>query len=58
MIKNSETFLEFYTYFLYLIEGGQILDDDLHPDLYDKLTLDLQWIIVPIEESLTALSDF
>ncbi len=58
MMKNTETFPEFYTHFLYLAGEGQIPEDDLRLDLYDKLTLDLQHVITLMEESLTTLSDF
>ena len=54
-MKASETFLDFYTRFLHLVGKGQIPKEDLWLDLYDKLTLELQRAIAPIEESLTTL---
>ena len=57
-MKTTEAFPDFYTRFLHLAGEGQIPEDDLRPDLYDKLTLDLQRAIAPTEESLTTLQDF
>jgi hypothetical protein len=57
MMKTTETFPEFYTRFLHLAGEGQIPAEDLRPDLYDKLTIDLQRAIAPTEESLTTLQD-
>jgi hypothetical protein len=57
MMKTSETFPEFYTRFLHLAGEGQIPVEDLRPDLYDKLTIELQRAIAPTEESLTTLQD-
>ena len=37
-IKESESFSDFYTQFLYLLSMGKILTDDLQPNLYNKLT--------------------
>ncbi len=54
-MKATETFPDFYTRFLHLSGEGQIPDEDLRPDLYDKVTLELQRAIAPIEESLTTL---
>jgi hypothetical protein len=41
-IKESESFLDFYTQFLYLLSIGKILIDNLQPNLYNKLTPALQ----------------
>jgi hypothetical protein len=38
MIKEDESFSDFYTRFLRLTGIGKILTDDLQSDLYDKLT--------------------
>ena len=56
-IRAAETFPNFYTRFLHLASEGRIPKADLRPDLYDKLTLELQRAIAPIEESLTTLHD-
>jgi zinc knuckle protein len=57
-MKATETFPDFYTRFLHLAGEGRIPEDDLRPDLYDKLTLDLQRAIAPTEASLVTLHDF
>jgi hypothetical protein len=54
-MRANETFLDFYTRFLYLASEGCILDEDLRLDLYDKITLELQRAIAPTEETLTTL---
>jgi hypothetical protein len=40
-MRANETFLDFYTRFLYLVGEGRILDKDLRLDLYNKITLEL-----------------
>jgi hypothetical protein len=40
IIKATETFPDFYTQFLELAGEGQIPEEDLRPNLYDKLTLE------------------
>ena len=57
MMRTTETFPEFYTQFLHLAGEGQIPAEDLQPDLYDKLTIELQHAIAPMEESLATLQD-
>src|ERR1700722_18085693 len=57
MIRSTETFTDFYTQFLHLASKGQIPDEDLCLDLYDKLTLELQRAIAPIEGTLDILED-
>ena len=57
MMKTTKTFPNFYTRFLHLASKGQIPEEDLWPDLYDKLTLELQRAIAPTEESLTTVQD-
>ena len=47
-IKIIETFSAFQTCFLYLAGQAQIPQEDLMPDLFDKLTLDLQWAVLPV----------
>jgi hypothetical protein len=57
MMRSAETFTDFYTRFLHLAGEGQIPAEDLRPDLYDKLTLELQRAIAPTEESLTTVEE-
>jgi hypothetical protein len=57
MMQPTETFADFYTRFLHLAGEGQIPDEDLRPDLYDKLTLELQRAIAPTEGTLDELED-
>ena len=52
-MRTTETFLEFYTWFLHLAGKGCILEENLPLDLYDKLALELQRVIALIEESFT-----
>ena len=54
-MRANETFPDFYTRFLHLAGQGRIPDEDLRPDLYDKITLELQRAIAPTEETLTTL---
>jgi hypothetical protein len=42
IIKVTKTFSAFQTCFLHLLGQAQILLNNLIPDLFDKLTLDLQ----------------
>ena len=57
MMRATETFPDFYTRFLHLANEGQIPNEDLRLDLYNKLTLELQCTIAPIEESLTTVEE-
>jgi hypothetical protein len=57
MMQSIKTFTNFYTQFLHLASEGQILDEDLRSDLYDKLTLDLQCAIALMEGTLNTLKD-
>jgi len=41
MIRITETFTDFYTCFLHLAGQAKILGDDLQPNLFDKLTIEL-----------------
>jgi hypothetical protein len=54
-IKTNETFLDFYTRFLHLASERHILDKDLRLDLYNKITLELQYTIALTKETLTTL---
>jgi hypothetical protein len=56
-MRANETFLDFYTWFLHLVGKGRILDKDLRLDLYNKITLELQYTIAPTEETLTTLQE-
>jgi hypothetical protein len=47
IMKVTETFSAFQTRFLHLSGQAQIPSDDLMPDLFDKLTLDLQQAALP-----------
>ena len=51
-MKEDETFAEFYTHFLHLAGIGNILTDDLQPDLYNKLTPALQQSVLPFLDTL------
>jgi hypothetical protein len=57
MMRSTEKFTDFYTRFLHLTGEGQIPDEDLRLDLYDKLTLELQRAIAPMEGTLDTLED-
>ena len=57
MMRSTKTFTDFYTQFLHLAREGQIPDEDLRPDLYDKLTLELQRAIALMEGTLNELKD-
>ena len=57
-MRSSETFTDFYTRFLHLAGEGKIPEEDLRPDLYDKLTIDLQRAIAPTEAALETLQEF
>jgi hypothetical protein len=46
-MKTTETFSAFQTRFLHLAGQAQIPQEDLLPDLFDKLTLDLQRAVLP-----------
>jgi hypothetical protein len=52
MMRSTEKFTDFYTRFLHLASEGQIPDEDLRLDLYDKLTLELQRAIALMEGTL------
>jgi hypothetical protein len=59
-MKPAQTFTEFYTKFLHLAGEAKIPLDDWQPDLYDKLTMELQKAILPTLSNLTthkALAD-
>ena len=56
-MKATETFTNFYTRFLHLAGEGRIPEEDLCPDLYDKLTLELQHAIALTEEALLTVYD-
>jgi len=47
MIKLLEAFTDFQTRFLHLAGQAKIPADDLVPNLFDKLTVDLQQAVLP-----------
>jgi hypothetical protein len=57
MMWSTKTFMNFYTQFLHLASKGQIPDEDLRLDLYNKLTLELQRAIALMEGTLNELKD-
>jgi hypothetical protein len=56
-MQSTKTFTNFYTQFLYLASEGQILNEDLYSNLYNKLTLKLQCAIPLIKGTLNTLKD-
>jgi Zinc knuckle len=59
-MSYKQTFMEFYTKFLHLAGEAKIPLEDWQPDLFDKLTMELQKAILPTLSSLTtykALAD-
>lgn len=55
MMKPTETFATFYTRFQHLAGQARIPQADLQPDLYEKLTTDLQEVVLPVRSTLTTL---
>jgi hypothetical protein len=51
-MKSTETFSDFHTRFLHLAGQAKIPSDDLRPDLFDKLTLELQRTVLPVYTTL------
>src|SRR5436190_10541402 len=51
-MKPSETFADFHTCFLHLAGQAKIPKDNLCPDLFDKLTVELQRTVLPIYSAL------
>jgi Zinc knuckle len=54
-MRTTETFAEFNTRFLHLAGQAKIPKEDLWPDLFDKLTLELQRTVLPIYLTLTTV---
>ena len=52
MMKATETFADFNTRFLHLAGQARIPEEDLRPDLFDKLTLELQRTVLPVYSTL------
>lgn len=52
IMKENESFSDFYTQFLHLAGLGRIPTDDLQPDLYDKLTPALQQCVLPFLDTI------
>jgi hypothetical protein len=57
MMKTTETFAEFHTRFLQLAGQATIPQDDLMPDLFEKLTLDLQRAALPHYSDMGTLKE-
>ena len=60
MMRTSESFADFHTQFLHLAGEAHIPTPDLRPDLFDKLTIELQRTVLPIYSTLNtarALAD-
>ena len=57
MMKATETFADFHTRFLHLAGQAQIPKEDLQPDLFDKLTLELQWTVLLIYSTLQTVKE-
>ena len=55
LMKPSETFADFNTCFLHLAGQAKIPKEDLRPDLFNKLTLDLQQTVLPVYSTLTTV---
>jgi Zinc knuckle len=55
MMKPTEAFVDFHTRFLHLAGKAKIPTDDLRPDLFDKLTLELQRTVLPVYSTLTTV---
>jgi hypothetical protein len=55
-MKTAEKFTEFQTRILQLAGEAQILSDDLMPDLFDKLILELCCTILPQYTTITSLT--
>jgi hypothetical protein len=55
LMKLSETFTDFNICFLYLAGQAKISKEDLWPDLFDKLTLELQRTVLPVYLTLTTV---
>jgi hypothetical protein len=53
MMKSTETFADFHTRFLHLAGQARIPKEDLRPDLFDKLTIELQRTVLPVYSMLT-----
>jgi len=54
-MKTTKTFSAFQTYFLHLAGQAQIPHKDLMPDLFNKLTLDLQHTVLPVFTTVQTL---
>ena len=57
MMKPAETFTSFQTRFLHLAGQARIPTDDLVPDLFDKLTMDLQRAVLPTYPTMQTLKE-
>jgi hypothetical protein len=57
MMKSAETFAEFHTRFLHLAGQARIPQEDLQPDLFDKLTLELQRAVLPVYTTVKTVKE-
>jgi len=57
-MKTIKTFSAFQTCFLHLASQAQTPQEDLMPDLFDKLTLDLQQAVLPVFTTVKMLKEF
>jgi hypothetical protein len=57
LMKATEKFTDFQTKFLQLAGQARIPLDDLMPDLFDKLTIELQRAVLPTYTSMTTLKE-
>lgn len=56
-MKTTETFSAFQTRFLHLVGQARIPQEDLLPDLFDKLTLELQRVVLPVLTTVRTLKE-
>lgn len=54
-MKASDSFNDFYTRFLHLAGEGQILEENLQDDLWEKVSLDIQTSLIGVKRTLTTL---
>ena len=56
-MKRGQTFSEFYTQFLQLAGKGGISKADYRPDLYEKITTELQRMLLPVYSAKTTYQE-
>lgn len=57
MMRRTEAFTNFHTRFLHLAGQARIPQEDLLPDLFDKLTLELQRAVLPVYTTVKTLQE-